>query len=196
MLCGHGMPRDFARAVISRCWRQEGTTRPRRRRGAERTEWTGWTGWTNGADRTDRTDWVRGWWGEICCGLGVAIRWCRVAQPPAGGRHPCGMRRREGWLCDGARREIRAPDQLCVRQMCGWGVGCWARVWQVPRCAGRGGDPDGVLWYGVGNRGYRERVAACPGTGRPYGTGACSRRLHWRSQAGRLCNFGGARRRG
>ena len=137
MLCGHGMPRDFARAVISRCWRQEGTTRPRRRRGAERTEWTGWTGWTNGADRTDRTDWVRGWWGEICCGLGVAIRWCRVAQPPAGGRHPCGMRRREGWLCDGARRGIRTPDQLCVREMCGWGR------------MGRGGTPR-LRWPAVG----------------------------------------------
>ena len=28
---------------------------------------------------------------------------------------------RERWLCDGARRGIRTPDQLCVRQMCGWG---------------------------------------------------------------------------
>jgi hypothetical protein len=28
---------------------------------------------------------------------------------------------RENGLCDGARRGIRTPDQLCVRQMCGWG---------------------------------------------------------------------------
>jgi len=31
---------------------------------------------------------------------------------------------RESGLFNGARRGIRTPDQLCVRQLCGWGVGC------------------------------------------------------------------------
>ena len=44
---------------------------------------------------------------------------------------------RERWLCDGARRGIRTPDQLCVREMCGWGR------------MGRGGTPR-LRWPAVG----------------------------------------------
>ena len=59
---------------------------------------------------------------------------------------------------------------------------------------GEGGDPNGVLWYGVGNWGYREWLAAPPaGYRSSLRDGGV---FSWRSQAGRLCNFGGARRRG
>ena len=67
-------------------------------------------------------------WGDGVggCGLGAAFRWCRsfLAQPPATGRHPCGMRGgsgESGWVeGDGCRRGcrnvvLRMGDPLSVR---------------------------------------------------------------------------------
>jgi hypothetical protein len=125
---GHGRPRDFARAVISRCWRQEGTTRPRRRRGAEQTGWTGldgigrdWAGlggsgaglvggdllWVGGHNPVVSPE--RRGDGWDCCGLGAAIRWCRVAQPPATSRHPLRGAILLGVVSGGVARGLAQP---------------------------------------------------------------------------------------